>query len=197
MEYKKLKIIWIPLLAAILAVAGCAGIQVSQDYDPATKFAALQTFRWLSPTQDKTGDIRSDNPLQNTRIRAAVERTLQEKGYAKSAAQRPSFLVRYQYRIDRRIEADGGAGGIGFGFGIGSYGRHGGIAIGTGSGNRVGGYDQASLVIDIIAPASKTLIWRGTGSRRYRTYDDPAEADAAANTLVQKILAQFPPTEDR
>jgi hypothetical protein len=197
MEHKKLKIIWITLLAAILAVAGCTGIQVSQDYDPAAKFAALHTFRWLSPTQEKTGDIRSDNPLQNARIRAAVERTLQEKGYAKSSAQRPSFLVRYQYRINRRIEADGGAGGIGFGFGFGSYGRHGGIAIGTGSGNRVGEYDQASLVIDFIAPASKALIWRGSGSRRYREYDEPAKADAAVNTLVEKILSQFPPTEDR
>jgi hypothetical protein len=188
---------WIVLLTAILAVAGCAGIQVSQDYDPATKFDALHTFRWMSPTQKKTGDPRIDNPLRDARIRAAVARVLQEKGYMKATAQRPSFLVRYQYRLNRRIEADGSAGGIGFGFGIGSYGRHGGIAIGTGSGNRIGEYDQALLVIDFIAPASNTLIWRGSGSRRYREYDDPAKATAAVNALVEKILAQFPPREDR
>jgi hypothetical protein len=197
MEFEKMRIMWISLLTAILALAGCTGIHVSQDYDPATKFDALHTFSWMSPTQKKTGDPRIDNPLRDARIRAAVARVLREKGYAESTAQPPSFLIRYQYRLNRRIESNGNAGGIGFGLGIGSYGRHGGIAIGTGSGNRVGEYDQALLVIDFIAPGSDTLIWRGSGSRPYQAYGDPAKATAAMNALVEKILAQFPPTEDR
>jgi hypothetical protein len=192
-----MKLKWVALLAATLAVAGCAGIQVSQDYDPATNFNALHTFRWMSATQEKTGDTRSDNPLRAARIRAAVDRLLQDKGYEKSTAQRPSFLVRYQYRLNRRMESDGTGGGFGFGFGLGGYGRHGGIAIGTGNANRISEYDQATLVIDFMAPVSRVLIWRGSGSRRYREYDDPAEATAAVNTLVEKILVQFPPMEDR
>jgi hypothetical protein len=186
---------WIAVLAAVLAVAGCSGIKVSQDYEPATDFESLHTFGWMSASQEKTGDPRIDNPLRDARIRAAVKRVLQDKGYETSTTGRPSFLIRYQYRLIGRIGSEGTSGG--FGFGIGSYGRHGGIAIGTGSGNRVSEYDEANLVIDFVAPASKALIWRGSGRRRYQEYDDPAKATAAIDTLVEKILAQFPPLEDR
>jgi Domain of unknown function (DUF4136) len=192
---KEMKTKRIAILAAMLALVGCAGIQVAQDYDPATNFGALHTFRWMSAAQERTGDARIDNPLRDARIRAAVERLLREKGYEMSPVQRPSFLVRYQYRLNSRIEMNGTGGG--FGFGVGSYGGHGGIAIGAGTGSRPSEYDQASLVIDFLAPVSGALIWRGSGSRRYREYDNPAEATAAINTLVEKILAQFPPTEDR
>ncbi|MFO7716513.1 DUF4136 domain-containing protein, partial [Desulfosarcina sp.] len=180
---------WFALLVTALVVSGCSGIQVSQDYDPATDFGSLKTYRWASASQAKTGDLRIDNPLRDKRIREAVVRHLAEKGFIQSTEDAPNFLVRYQYVLRQKIESDGG----GIGFGIGSYGHSGGIAIGTGTGNNLRGYDEGSLTIDFIDSGSQALLWRGTGSQRFKEYDDPAKTTADINALVESILAQFPP----
>ncbi len=181
--------IWFAVCAATLVLGGCSGVQVNQDYDPATDFSSMQAYRWESETQDKTGDLRIDNPLRDTRIRAAVERQLAGKGFVKSEDGTSAFLVRYQYTLRQKIESDGAGGGIGFG--IGSFGRHGGVAIGTG--NNLREYDEGTLTIDFVDAASQILLWRGTGTQRFREYKDPEKASRDINTLVEKILAQFPP----
>lgn len=178
---------WIALLLATLVAAGCSGINVSQDYDPAMNFGTITSFRWESEAQEATGDPRIDNPLRDARIRAAIERVLAEKGFTPSANAPPAFLVRYQYTLRQKLES--GSGGVGFG--IGSYGRHGGIAVGTG--NPVREYDEGMLVIDLVNAVSPTQLWRGTGTQRFRDYDNPEKASRDINTLVEKILVQFPP----
>lgn len=179
------------IAGAMILLAGCSGIRVSQDYEPATTFDNLHTFAWTTATQAPTGDPRIDNPLRDGRIRAAVERVLTTKGFVRATEAAPTFLVRYQYTLRQKIDSSGPSGGIGFG--IGSYGRRGGIAIGTGTGNTVSEYDEGSLVIDLMDPATDRLLWRGTGTQRFREYDDPAKTTADIDTLVETILAQFPP----
>jgi hypothetical protein len=174
---------------AVVLLAGCSGITVSQDYAPATSFDALNTFAWASPMQPTTGDPRIDNPLRDARTREAVARQLLAKGYIESSDGQPTFTVRYQYVLRRKLESDGGGGRIGFG--VGTYGRGGGIAVGTG--NSVREYEEASLVIDLLDPATGELLWRGTGNQRYREYKDPEKTSRDINLLVEKILEQFPP----
>jgi hypothetical protein len=177
---------------ALLVVIGCSGIQVNQDYDPATDFSGLRTYRWETPVQASTGDPRIDNPLQDARIRQAVDRNLHTKGYTLASDNAPAtFSVRYQYLLRQRIESDGTRGRVGFG--IGSYGRHGGIAIGTGDSVRE--YDEGSLIIDFWDTDRNTLLWRGNGVHRYRTYNDPNKAKRDIDQLVEKILEQFPPRQ--
>ena len=178
--------IWLAVCAATLVFWGCSGVQVNQDYDPATDFSSMQAYRWESDTQEKTGDLRIDNPLRDARIRAAVARQLSDKGFVRSEAGTVAFLVRYRYTLRQKIESDGAGGGIGFG--IGSYG---GVAIGTGSNIRE--YDEGTLTIDFVDATSQTLLWRGTGTQRFREYKDPKKASRDIDTLVEKILAQFPP----
>ena len=181
--------IWLTVFMTTLVLGGCSGIQVNQDYDPATDFKSMQAYRWESETQEKTGDLRIDNPLRNTRIRTAVERQLSDKGFVQSADGAPTFLIRYQYTLRQKIESDGASGGIGSG--IGSFGRSGGVAIGTG--NNIREYDEGTLTIDFVDAASLTLLWRGTGTQRFREYKDPEKASRDIDTLVEKILVQFPP----
>ena len=181
--------IWLAVCAATLVLGGCSGVQVSQDYDPATNFKSMHAYRWESDTQEKTGDLRIDNPLRDTRIRAAVARQLSDKGFVQTEDGNATFLVRYQFTLRQKIESDGAGGGIGFG--VGSYGRHGGVAIGTG--NNIREYDEGTLTIDIVDAASPNLLWRGIGTQRYREYNDPEKTSRDINTLVETILVQFPP----
>ena len=80
------------ILTALSAVIlCCSSVQVSQDYDPETDFARLNTFNWQSETQQKTGDVRVDDQLMNSRIRKAVDRMLSAKGYQKVTQMAPDF----------------------------------------------------------------------------------------------------------
>ena len=180
---------WTAIVMAIGVVIGCSGIRVAQDYTPETRFEGLKTFQWTTDTQPKTGDLRIDDPLRDSRIRAAIERVLTDKGLTRSQTESADFGIRYQYELRKRIESGGASSGIGFGFG--SYGSHTGIAIGTG--DTIREYDEGSLVIDFLERNSDKLLWRGTGTQRFKQYNDPNKASRDINELVEKILMQFPP----
>ncbi|BCS96397.1 hypothetical protein DSLASN_20290 [Desulfoluna limicola] len=184
-----MKYTWGFIVAVTLAMAGCSGIVVKQDYDPASNFGVLTTYNWATETQEEAGDPRIDNPLRNERIRSAVERVLQEKGFAKTTDGSPAFQIRYQCSLRRKIESSGTSGSIAFG--TGSRGRYGGIGLGTGS--NVSQYDEETLTIDFVGDVQETLFWRGIGSQRFTEYSDPAKSTRSINLLVEKILAQFPP----
>lgn len=184
-----MSVAWPVVTVTTLVLHGCAGVQVHQDYDPSTDLKALKSYRWETERQAKTGDPRIDNPLRDTRIRTAVERVLTEKGFTRSTGETPTFVIRYQYVLRQRVESSGASSGIGFG--IGRYGRHGGIAIGTGDTLRQ--YDEGMLVVDFLVPDSDQLLWRGTGNQRFRQYDDPTKTSRDINRLVEAVLKQFPP----
>ncbi len=176
-------------LTFLALFASCSGIQVSQDYNVAADFSNLKTFDWYLAQQKKTGDLRVDNPLLDSRIRKAVDRSLAQKGYQRIFQGTPDFYVGYKYGILTRIGSKRVRTGIGFGFG--GSGSFGGIGIGTGSDVRE--YDEGMLVIDITDAANKKLLWRGTGTRRVSRHSDPAKITKEVNENIEKILAQFPP----
>jgi len=168
---------------------GCSGIEVSQDYDVAADFLNFKTFDWNLTKQKKTGDLRVDNPLLDSRIRKAVDRSLAQKGYQRIIKGTPDFYVGYKYGILTRIGSERVRTGIGFGFG--GSGSFGGIGIGTGSDVRE--YYEGMLVIDITDTKNGKLLWRGTGTRRVSKHSDPERITKEVNENVDKILAQFPP----
>jgi hypothetical protein len=177
------------LSALITVIFSCSSVQVSQDYDPETDFAKLKTFDWQSETQEKTGDVRVDDQLMNSRIRKAVERMLRAKGYQKVTQMAPDFYVAYQYTIQQKIETDNVRTGIGIGYG--GRGRYGGIGVSSGA--DVSSYDEGLLVIDVIDSGSVKLLWRGKGTRRVSQHSEPEKTTQTVNEAVEKILNQFPP----
>ena len=176
------------LLLGVSTIVACSYVRVSQDYDLAKPLPVLKSYRWLSAEQTATGDVRVDNPLLNERIRRAIDRVLQEKGYQPEQADVADFRVNYQFSIRQKIRSDDVGGTVGFG--VGTYGRHGGVAIGTG--HHVSQYDEGLLVIDL-TDSQGNLLWRGQGTRYLPTHPKPEKTEKIYNELVEKILAQFPP----
>ena len=180
------------LLVALLGTS-CSGVKVSQDFDSATNFSKLKTFAWQSATQEKTGDIRVDNPLLDSRIREAVEQTLTGNGYRPESKGTPDFYVGYELSIRTRIGSDGASTSVGFGVGGGSSGSGSFGGIGVSSGGGVQEYDESMLVIDITDTKTKDLLWRGTATDRVSRHATPEETTQTVNEMVGKTLAQFPP----
>lgn len=177
-------------LSIVMGLSGCASVQVSQDYDVASDFSRYQTFDWAFGVQPKTGDIRVDNPLLDARIRKAVEQALAGKGLRQADKSPPDFTVTYQMVVQSRIESSPVSIGVGTGFGIGS-GSYGGVGVGSSS---VDSYDEGILIIDFTDAKNGDLFWRGTGSKRLKQQSDPLKTTEEVNAVVDKTLAQYPPS---
>jgi hypothetical protein len=177
---------WILLLAA-LSVAGCSTVLVSQDYDPHTDFSRYHTWRWQHRVQPPTGDLRIDNPLLDKRIRRAIENDFNNRNF-KLVQHHPDFLVNYHLSIEQKIQSDTYYSPMGMGryYYDPWYG-------GIGADTFIQQYNEAHLIIDILASDTGDLLWRGTGIYRFNTYRTPQEAAAAIQDTVDRILAQFPP----
>jgi hypothetical protein len=176
-------------LFILVTLGGCAGVRVSQDYEPGTDFAVYKTFDWKLADQPQTGDIRIDNPLLDGRIRKAVELALVAKGLRKTDRASADFLVEYSLAVQAKIDSSPVS--IGTGFGIGGGGSFGGIGVGT---PVVDSYEEGLLVINLYDAKTEQLIWRGSGTRRLGWQSDPAKSTEEVNTLVDKVLAQYPPS---
>ena len=177
------------LLFVTSAYLGCSGIEVSQDYDKEATLSNLNRYAWQSETQAKTGDVRVDNPLLNNRIRKAVETNLENKGMQESADSVPDFWIKYEYVIRQKVRSSGVRTGVGFGYGgSGSFG-----GIGVSRGADVRSYDEGLLVIDVMEPESGKLLWRGQATFYVSEHSNPEESTEQINTVIQKILNQFPP----
>ena len=177
-------------LLIVVTLGGCAGLRVSQDYEPGTDFSAYRTFAWKSADQPQSGDLRVDNPLVDGRIREAVERTLTANGYRKIDRAAADFLV--EYGLTRQPKVYSPSLSIGTGFGIWSGGTVGGISVGTPVG---GSSEETVLVIDLYDAKTGRLIWRGSGAATLDWQSGPEKTTEEINTLVDKVLAQFPPPE--
>jgi hypothetical protein len=175
------------LLMIITVLTGCAGVRVSQDYDPETDFSNLRTFAWESETQPRSGDIRVGNPLLESRIRKAIDVKLVEIGLRKITEGQHDFIVGYNYDIRTRYGSAPMS--VGTGIGIGGRGTFGGVGVGTPVGGR--SFDEILLTIDFTDPQQGNLLWRGTGTHRVSTRATPQEMTEVVTTLVERILEQF------
>jgi len=177
------------LMVGSLIATGCAGVRVSQDYDPETDFSALQRYAWQTDSQEQNGSPLADNPLLQQRIHEAVEQTLAARGFRQVSRSEADFLVRHRYQVRQKVGSENVRTGIGIG--TGGSGTFGGIGISTGGGVRE--YSEGTLVIDVVDADTGELLWRGMGSREVFTHADPRKTTRAVNETVAKILAQFPP----
>lgn len=157
--------------------AGCSGLDVSHDYDPQKNFATLKTWAWApQPPQADGGEFSPVSSLTHERIRSAVENELTRKGYQEVDPPSAGFWVLKYAAVGQRFEADPG------------YDYH-------WYGQEVRVYDEGTIVLDIVDPKEKKLIWRGTA--RGAVDDDltPEEREERIQEAVAEILEGFPPKD--
>ena len=181
---------YILLIFTLLLLAGCSTVTVNQDYRPGTTYSGYGTYRLVESQAAESSDIRVTNPLLKERFEEALDYELRLKGIVPSES--AQLEVSYNYSIRTLVESDPFDTHVGFGYG--TYGRRGGIGIGTGTSVRQ--YDQGTLVIDFIDTTTGQLVWRGTGSDRLYNQLTPDETTTKVNNLVKKIMEQYPPTRN-
>jgi hypothetical protein len=182
------------LAALIPLLSACSTLEVMSDYDPNFAFEPLATYDWLPVEQARTGDPRiDDNTLLRDRIYSAVDAELASKGFRKAGeGDTPDFLVAYYVTLDRRTSVRT----INHAYGYAAWGTPGYYYPGPyalGSDTYVYEYDEGTLVLDVVIPPDKRLVWRGSGTDEVRLKSTPSENEAAVREAVKRILAGFPP----
>ena len=176
-------------------VAGCSSIETSYDYDPKANFAGLKTYEWLKEPQKLTGDPRIDgNTILANRIHEAVDTELAARGFRKVSSD-PDFLVAYHVSLDKRRSVQTLNSYYGYGPGWG-YGYGASYRPGYWAGapeTYVYEYEEGTLILDIVNPENKELIWRGSAQDEVHFKSTPEKDQTQLNEAVHKILEKFPP----
>jgi hypothetical protein len=175
-------------LAMALIQVGCAP-KVRTDADRDADFSSYETFDWLAPprrasaaAQSELQDPFSSNSLLDKRIRTAVERVLDARGFRKAVEADSDFRLNYHVIFRDKLVASGTD------FGYYNRYRHGGF--GTGFDFSVRQYQEGTIIVDVVDRATDQLVWRGwaVGRNNDGNYDE-----AEISYAIEKILERFPP----
>ena len=177
------------LVLMLFFVAGCTSLQNASDLDPRTDFSALKTFAWLDDTGRPADDVRLDNPLVQETVRAAVEQSLLAKGYEKVEGSQADFVVAWFGAIEKKLKKEN----------IDQfYAPYGYAALyrdpkyNPGPAKTMQEYEEGTLIIDILDPQGRKLLWQGTGNRRVVEGQPQQTALKNLTRAVTKILEPFP-----
>jgi Domain of unknown function (DUF4136) len=176
----------IPLLLPSVAAAQ----KVETDYAHGTDFAKYKTYKWV-----KIGDNSDVNQIVDQRIVSAVEAELAKKGLTKND-DNADVLVGYQGAISHQTQLNtygSTMGGPGWGYGPRwGYGWGGNMGMAsTMSTTTESKIRNGTLVVDMMDPQEKKLVFRGTATD---TLSDKSEKNTKKlQKAVTKIFQKYPP----
>ena len=159
------------LFAFLIAlIVSCSSVyDVGYDYDQQTNFEGLKTYDWLPVPKGIRGDT-----LVQERIKNAVNSELEAKGL-RMTSDEPDFLIAMQAGTEDKVR---------------NVPEHWGYKH---TKSRRVEYEEGTLVLDFVDPASKELIWRGTAKADVDSKMAPEKIDKLVNEAVEKTLKNFPP----
>lgn len=166
---------------------GCAGPNVTTDWDPSISWPMLGRYAWLPDPPGHAGDPQLHNSLVDGRVRRAVDRELAAAGYERVFEERADFYITYYLGLETQVSVRLVANSYNY--------RPGGWSERHRTETRVREREVGTLLIDFL-DRERSLIWRGSTSSRVRSNLDPMQRNERIATAVHAILAEFPPTRD-
>jgi hypothetical protein len=166
-----------------VAAAGCSGIRYNNDFDPQVDFSRFSTFAWVEDIHSDAAQSRGLDPLDERRVKAALEEQLESRGYRKVTSGQPDFLLNFHTTSQEKIDVSTYYTGWGY------YGWYGGTQT------SVRQWTEGTLIIDFIDTAEKDLAWRGWATGAVDSFDrmSAEQKTVEVNKIVAGILEQFPP----
>jgi len=176
--------------ALVLALTACASVDVRTVTSPGANLTALHTFavmlqpaRRLSAAQS-TNDPMLVNSISNRALRTDLVKAFENRGYVLS--DRPDFTVAYYASAKEKLDVT--YWDYGYRYypswwdGSGFYDR--------GYPPSVTEYTQGTVIVDVVDPSTRELLWRGQGVAAVS--DDEAQYEQDLLKTVMAILEKFP-----
>ena len=185
MHYRRIACL---LIGLALSLSACNEFKVQTDHDSTADFSAFKTFAFAGLADVNKGGIY-DNSLMQKRVETAVGRELSAKGLRQVGLdEHPDLLVHYWFNVQdkQRLES----GGTSVGVARGPYGGYG-WGAGYGGGVTTVEYREGTLILDLVEPAQKQLVWRATivGTLQDSNQDNVE----LGNKAIAKAFESYPP----
>jgi hypothetical protein len=174
-------------IALCACLSACATrIKIYTDYDPALNFGELSTYRWLDSTTHEDPDPRVANSLLEQRVEDAVESVLAARGFRRVDDDPVDFYLIYHATLDQKLTVmtTDSYHMPGWGYGWGGT---------MGSQTYVSNIDEGTLIIDVLDPDTRDIMWRGMAMAEMFQEKTPEERVADVQEAVRRMLANFPP----
>ncbi|MCX2739224.1 DUF4136 domain-containing protein [Pontibacter anaerobius] len=156
----------------------------------ASSLRTVKTYAWYQPEPPAEPEyLKGYKPALHRNLVQAIEQQLEKKGYTK-AESNPDVLVAYDVSVSVPLEKDKSENfSEGFGY---SYGYMSGYRYDYGHSDMPGYrsvdlFKEGTLIIDLIHPRSKMLLWRGWAEGAV-DFNDGANA---IENRVEEVLEQF------
>lgn len=179
MKYLKL----IPLALALSVLGGCVHSRIRYDYDVRTNYGAYRTFNW-APRGKVSEPAKSEpfrNQLMDKRVKQAVERELEAKGYKLLSTAEPDFHIHYfPVYQERMVQSTTHLG----------WGRR--WHMGT-SMSEIYTFTEGTIVLEVTDCSTKQLVWHGAAEGALTGLDNPEYAEEVVSREVKRLLSNFPP----
>src|SRR3989442_1402358 len=188
--------------ASVLALGACASaISVRTALSPDASLHGLRTFRVQPTPQPKiagtvssTNDPMLVNSISNRALRADLAGEFTGLGYVATDSN-PDFCVAYYASTNQKLDVTYWDYGYAWrphwwgGWGR-HYGRGWGGDWGIASAPTVTEYTQGTVIVDVIDPKTKDLLWRGQGVAAVS--DNETQYEQELKKTVEAIIDKFP-----
>ena len=176
--------------AFVLVLAACASIDVRTATSPDANLGSLRTFNVMphpnlsTPAAESANDPMLVNPISSGVLRSDIFKGFENRGYAVSNT--PDFLIAYYASAKNKLDVTY------WDYGYPFYPAwRGPWAPGWGPPETtVTQYTQGTVIIDVVNPATKELLWRGQGVAHVS--DDEAKYEQELWKTVSAIVDKFP-----
>jgi len=185
-------------LLVVLSISACATtLKSTVDVAEHAEFGELRTYAWITNQPMFASNAASPevvNPLNEQRIRTAVEEQLQNKGYRKVNIDQADFVVAFTLGARDRVRVqqyynDFGYNYYGYHHGFRRFGRFGRGFGGFGPSVSVRTFTEGTLVVDIFENTGKEAIWHGSATKRLSRDNGTL---GLIDEAVTVLLAEFP-----
>ena len=158
-------------------LASCSAVTSGSYLRTETEFTRYSTFGWGAANETPTGDPRLDNnPFFNDHVRATIEEGLTTRGYRLTPSGTPDLIVYVHASVSQEIDTQQ------FDQEFCAQGDCQAFV-----------YDAGSLVVDLVDPATSTLVWRGWADSAFGELINSQPAmERRIEESVDQILARLP-----
>ena len=174
------------LLALFFGLALSVSAKTTIDFDPSVDFSKFKTFAYIGGVENLVA-IQLNPDLINIRFHRMVVRELEKKGlHEVSPGQNPDLIVRYWANPETQVNVTVMGNWGPYGPYISSDWAYAYNAVASASGH------MGTLIIDMINPKAKALVWR---VYLVRKLSDPDKDPKKAEDEFTDSFKSFPPSD--
>jgi len=153
------------VLQLVFLLSGCTSVRISTEVNPNADFTGLRTYDWVGEPHDDTITKKYGPDFIDSTVREAVGRELARKGYRRVRHEAPDFLIDYRAALEEKVEVEQVDEPLEEGkpqAGWTLKGESGWDWADARPETYIREYAEGSLILDVIDPRTKRLLWRGS-----------------------------------